>query len=94
MGGKAEEPALDHPGQIRYNRRMELHATHLKPAPPIPKAGGRARGATRRRERRLPMARPAEPDLLQCLNAMLRDERWRAVIRDRLIQGELAEIQF
>lgn len=40
------------------------------------------------------MARPAEPDLLQCLNAMLRDERWRAVIRDRLIQGELAEIQF
>jgi hypothetical protein len=36
----------------------------------------------------------AEPNFVQWLNTALRDERWRALIRDRLIQAELAKIQF
>jgi len=36
----------------------------------------------------------AEPNFLQWLNRALQDERWRAVIRGRLIQVESADIQF
>ena len=36
----------------------------------------------------------AEPNLFVWLNAALRDERLRAIIRERLLQAELAEIQF
>ena len=36
----------------------------------------------------------AKPDFVSWLNTALRDERWRAVIRDRLVQAELREIQF
>jgi hypothetical protein len=47
-----------------------------------------------RKGRRLSTAPAAGLDFLQWLNRALQDERWRAVIRDRLIQAELAEIQF
>jgi hypothetical protein len=47
-----------------------------------------------RKTRHLSTPGAAQPNFLLWLNAALRDERWRAVIRDRLIQAELAEIQF
>ena len=47
-----------------------------------------------RNARQLSTLVPAEPDFIAWLNAAVRDERWRALIRERLVQAELAEIQF
>ena len=52
---------------------------------------------TRRRllRKRNKTASPAaKPDFVSWLNIALRDERWRAAIRDRLVQAELREIQY
>ena len=45
-------------------------------------------------QRRLALSKPAEPNFVQWLNALMRDEHGRAMIRARLAQAELAEIQF
>lgn len=47
-----------------------------------------------RKVRHLSTAGADKPDFMQWLNAVLRDERWRAVICDWLVQSELKEIQF
>lgn len=47
-----------------------------------------------RRKRELSTPAAAEPNFLAWLNAAVRDERWRTLIRERLVQAELAEIQF
>ncbi len=46
-----------------------------------------------RKERPLSTA-PVEVAFLNWLNRVLRDPRWRALIRERLRQTELAEIRF
>ena len=53
----------------------------------------RIKGRPEKKKRRLSTV-PKDQLLWQWLNNLLRDDRWRALVRERLIQHEPAEIKF